>query len=160
MKFLLSAICNALEQKDDLKWNDTGYKLDNKMLERISFYGIKLDKLPVELKQEKGLEMLSAVYSNLREMPSWIGELENLQELYIGGNMLQTLPDSIGELSKLKYLYVMEDGLEALPDSIGRLENLKEIVISSKVDVDWGNWIKANHISAEKIVVNDKIINS
>ncbi len=103
----------------------------NDRLGELDLAGIKLTKLPSEIRQLENLTVLYLNRNSLSSLPAEIGQLNNLQALFVGKNLLRSLPPEIGQLTNLKILYLNSNFLNSLPPEIGQLRNLESLYLNS-----------------------------
>jgi Leucine-rich repeat (LRR) protein len=147
---------NRFKDKERL-FNDLAKLPNLKILELNRCY---LRALPDNVKNLKGLIMLSLRFNDFRALNENIGALTRLKYLDIGSNgKLRDLPESIGNLKCLQMLDISPNGMRRLRDELANCTELVSIVANAgtikTLPEDIGNLINLKHLNlaANKIIV-------
>ena len=103
------------------------------VVEHLDLSKKKLDSIPGEVRELKGLKTLKLDKNKITEIPAWVGELEGLELLSVERNLLEGFPTVVIELSELKILKLGDNLIDEIPLDIDRLENLEHLVMWSNV---------------------------
>jgi Leucine-rich repeat (LRR) protein len=100
-------------------------------LEKLVFFGLRLDEVPASIRGLKKLRTLSLFGAGLEELPHWISELQTLETLSLGFNELRTLPGSLANLPRLGVLSLSDNRFTGIPEVIFRIKSLKRLILST-----------------------------
>lgn len=114
---------------------EIGDLLDNigqlHLLEQFTIWGLLLEKVPIGLRNMKGLQWLGMGFAGLGEIPDWLGELTHLRFLGLPMNNLTALPDSLRNISGLERIFAPHNRFTEIPEAVFRVPSLNDLDVSS-----------------------------
>jgi len=87
----------------------------------------KLQSIPDEIIQLRGIKTLNVRENSLRSLPYLVGALPDLQELILDGNDIAELPDSVCGFKSLVTLSISRNRLQRFPQELKRVDSLMEL---------------------------------
>lgn len=93
----------------------------------LSFRKQKLDSLPVELRNFKGVKVLDLGRNRLTGLPVWLEELKQLEVIVLDRNNIDRWPEVLNRLPNLKAVVLNRNPLRALPASLPLCRNLRHL---------------------------------
>lgn len=102
-----------------------------KGLQVLNLSDNQLTHLPQEITELTELEEVNLRNNQLSELPLELIELKGLKDLWLGTNQLVSLPSDIGQLLGLENLYLYDNQLKELPIEIGQLVSLRNLYLDN-----------------------------
>lgn len=113
---------NSKEISD--KWKKYGQKT-----KFLSLAGLRLKKIPEQIRELKKIENIDLGYNYITELPPWIEDLKNLKGINLESNRIKKIPEQIQYLKELKVIWLNNNRLESLPDAFQKI-SLDELRLS------------------------------
>ncbi|WP_256006831.1 leucine-rich repeat domain-containing protein [Pedobacter deserti] len=97
----------------------------------LSLKGLKLDHIPDEVFELKGIRFLSIGMNPISSLPERFKELTNLRHFNATRCLFKEIPPILFELRELELINLTGNQIETIPDEIEQLSNLKTLTIGS-----------------------------
>ena len=99
-------------------------------LKTIMIYDCKVSMFPLTPSENKSLEKLELMSTEIDQIPDEINNFKALKSLDLNNSKIKKFPESMSGLESLTYLNLTDCGLTEIPDALKTLKNIETLDLS------------------------------